>query len=104
MPSLKAFYPMSGVTNVPAFSGGGSVNDAGMDRSRPPLRWMVFEAGRLGLRTARFDRLPPNEQINEQIVIQESLTWPWWPLELVFFKRLTFTRREGADGKETTHK
>ena len=91
---------MSGVTNVPAFSGGGSVNDAGMDRSRPPLKWMVFEAGRLGLRTARFDReLLPNEQIE----IQESLTWPWWPLELVFFKRLTFTRREGADGKETTH-
>ena len=92
---------MSGVTNVPAFSGGGSVNDAGMDRSRPPLKWMVFEAGRLGLRTARFDReLLPNEQIE----IQESLTWAWWPLELFFFKRLTFTRREGADGKETTHK
>jgi len=97
--SLKVFSPMSGVTKVPAFSGGGNVNNAGMDRSRPPLRWMVFEAGGLGLRTARFDReLPPNEQIE----IQESLTWAWWPLELFFFKRLTFTRRD--DGKQTTHK
>jgi hypothetical protein len=100
VPSLKVFCPMGGVTD-PAFSGGGNVNNAGMDRSRPPLRWMVFEAGGLGLRTARFDReLPPNEQIE----IQESLTWAWWPLELFFFKRLTFTRQEGTDGKETTHK
>jgi hypothetical protein len=90
---------MDSVIDVPAFSGGGNVTNAGMDRSRPPLRWMVFEAGALGLRTARFEReLPPNEQIE----IKESLTWVWWPLELFFFKRLTFTRRE--NGKQTTHK
>ena len=90
---------MSGVTNVPAFSGGGNVNNAGMDLSRPPLRWMVFEAGGLGLRTARFDL---ELSSNEQIEVQESLTRPWWPLEFFFFKRLTFTRRE--DGKDTTYK
>jgi hypothetical protein len=70
-----------------------------MDRSRPPLRWMVFEAGALGLRTAPFGReLSPDQQIE----IQESLTWLWWPLELFPFKRLTYTRRE--QGKQTTHK
>jgi len=60
---------------------------------------MVFEAGALGLRTAPFERdLSPNEQIE----IQESLTLLWWPLELFFFGRLTYTRRE--NGKKTTHK
>ena len=73
--------------------------NAGMDRSRPPLRWMVFEAGALGLRTAPFEReLSPDEQIH----IIESLTGVWWPLELFFFNRLTYTRRE--QGKKTTHK
>ena len=69
-----------------------------MDRSRPPLRWMVFEAGALGLRTAPFERayLAPEEQIE----IKESLTWHWWLLEILPFKRLTFTR-EGR--KPTTH-
>ncbi|KIM34905.1 hypothetical protein M413DRAFT_32925 [Hebeloma cylindrosporum] len=79
--------------------GGGNVVNVGMDRSRPPLRWMVFEAGTLGLRTAPFEReLAPNEQIQ----IKESLTTLWWPLETLFFKRLTYTRR--VEGKETTHK
>jgi hypothetical protein len=70
-----------------------------MDRSRPPLRWMVFEAGALGLRTAPFERdLSPDEQIH----IKESLTGVWWLLEFLFFNRLTYTRRE--QGKKTTHK
>jgi len=68
-----------------------------MDRSRPPLRWMVFEAGALGLRTAPFER--PYLRPNEQIGIQESLRWHWWLLEILPLKRLTFTR-EG--GKPTT--
>ena len=73
--------------------------NAGMDRSRPPLRWMVFEAGALGLRTAPFERdLSPDEQIH----IKESLTLDWWPLELFPFCRLTYTRRE--QGKKTTIK
>jgi len=69
-----------------------------MDRSRPPLRWMVFEAGALGLRTAPFERdyLTPEEQID----VQESLTRHWWPLEILPFNRPTYTR-EGK--KKTTH-
>ena len=60
---------------------------------------MVFEAGALGLRTALFEReLPPDEQID----IKESLTLLWWPLELLFFKRLTYTRQE--HGKMMTYK
>ncbi|EDR01988.1 uncharacterized protein LACBIDRAFT_310142 [Laccaria bicolor S238N-H82] len=53
--------------------GGGSVYNQEMDRSTPPLRWMVFEAGAAGLRTKPFKReLKENEQIN----IIESLTGP----------------------------
>lgn len=73
--------------------------NAGMDRSRPPLRWMVFEAGALGLRTARFDRELSTE---EQFDIQESLKWYWWPLEVLPFKRLTFTREDAK--RKTTYK
>lgn len=60
---------------------------------------MVFEAGALGLSMARFEReLLPNEQIE----IKESLTRPWWLLELVPFKRLTYTRQD--QGKQITRK
>jgi hypothetical protein len=70
-----------------------------MDRSRPPLRWMVFEAGALGLRTAPFVReLHPNGQIE----IKESLTLEWWLFELFPIRRLTYTRRE--QGKRITRK
>ena len=55
--------------------------NAGMDRSRPPLRWMVFQAGALVLRTAPFER---DLSADEQIDIKESLTPLWWPLELFF--------------------
>ena len=73
------------------------MQNAEMDRSRPPLRWMVLQAGALGLRTEPFQReLSPNEQIN----IIESLTPGWWLLELCCLHRLTYTRRN--DGKKTT--
>jgi len=65
-----------------------------MDRSRPPLRWMVFEAQAVGLRMAPFNRDLSREELIE---VQESLTWPWWPLELLPIKRLSFTRKD--DGK-----
>jgi hypothetical protein len=55
---------------------------------------MVFEAGQVGLRTATLDRGFLSE---EEIKIKESLTSPWWILEILPLKRLTFTRRE--DGK-----
>jgi hypothetical protein len=93
------FGPRDSDGNILAFRGGGNVVNAGMDRSRPPLRWMVFEAGALGLRTAPFKHdLSPDQQIH----IKESLTPLWWPLEILFFNRLTYTRRE--QGKKTTHK
>ena len=98
---MSAFFlsPRDIVGNIPAFRGGGNVVNTGMDRSRPPLRWMVFEAGALGLRTAPFEsELSPAEQIH----IKESLTPVWWPLELFFFNRLTYTRRD--QGNKTTHK
>ena len=75
------------------------MNNSGMDRSRPPLRWMVLQAGALGLRTKPFER---ELTLDEQINVIESLTWVWWPLELCFFERLTYASRN--DGKKTTHK
>jgi len=55
---------------------------------------MVFEAGLVGLRTAPLERGFLSE---DEIEIKESLTWHWWILEVLPFKRPTFTRRE--DGK-----
>ena len=75
------------------FRGGGNVENRGMDRSRPPLRWMVLEARALGLRTAPFERELTR---TEQIDIKESLTQIWWPLEILPLKRLTYTRRENG--------
>ena len=73
--------------------------NARMDCSRPPLRWMVFEAGALGLRTALFEHeLSPVWEIK----VKESLTPLWWPLEFFPFKRWTYTR--GGQGKLTTHR
>jgi len=91
--------PWDSLGDIPLFRGGGNVDNPQLDRSRPPLRWMVFEAVALGLRTAPFKReLSPEEQIR----VQESLTGVWWPLELFFFDRLTYTGLE--QGEKTTHK
>ncbi|KJA23435.1 hypothetical protein HYPSUDRAFT_137760, partial [Hypholoma sublateritium FD-334 SS-4] len=79
--------------------GGGNAENRGMDRSRPPLRWMALEAGAAGLRTAGFSRELSTE---EQIEIKESLTRIWWILELLPLKRLTYTRRE--NGRPDTRK
>jgi len=65
------------------------VKNAKMDQSRPPLRWMVFQAGALGLHTEPFEHeLPHSKQIN----VVESLTWIWWLLEFFFFNGLTYMR------------
>ena len=87
------------ISNILAFRGGSNVENAGMDRDRPPLRWMVFEAGALGLLTAPFSR---ELLANEQIEIKESPAPFWWPLGLLFFRRLTYTRQE--QGKQHTRK
>ena len=83
------------------FSGGGNVENIGMDRSRPPLRWMVLEAGALGLRTAPFEYELSRA---EQIEIKESLTPVWWPLEILPLKRLTYTRQENGVPTPVTRK
>ena len=73
------------------------MQNPGMNRSRPPLRWMVLQARVLGLRTKPFERdLSRQEQIN----VIKSLTCVWWPLEVLPWYRLTYTRRN--DGKKTT--
>jgi hypothetical protein len=96
--SFTFFCSRISVDDILLHRGGGNVENPQMV-SRPPLRWMVFEAGKLGLRTAPFERdLLPNEQIN----VVESLTLLWWPLEFLPFYRLTFTRRK--EGKLNTHK
>ncbi|KAF8901488.1 WD40-repeat-containing domain protein [Gymnopilus junonius] len=77
--------------------GGGNVENPAMNRSRPPLRWMVFEAEAVGLRTAGFKG---ELSSLEMIEIKESLTWHWWPLEVLPLRRLTFTREETGT-KET---
>ncbi|KIK05052.1 hypothetical protein K443DRAFT_4064 [Laccaria amethystina LaAM-08-1] len=71
----------------------GNVENTAMDRSRPPLRWMVFEAGAAGLCTARFER---GLLAYEQISIIESLTWSWLFFEICPIKRLTFTQKENG--------
>ncbi|KJA27642.1 hypothetical protein HYPSUDRAFT_197834 [Hypholoma sublateritium FD-334 SS-4] len=81
--------------------GGGNVENAGMDRSRPPLRWMVFEAGALGLRTAPFEH---ELSSYEQIEIKQSLTGIWRLLEIYPFKRLTYMNHEnGRAGTRKPH-
>ncbi|KDR68088.1 hypothetical protein GALMADRAFT_146577 [Galerina marginata CBS 339.88] len=78
--------------------GGGNAYNASMDRSRPPLRWMVFEAGAQGLRTKRFQR---ELSFQEQVEIKESLTPAWWLLEVLPLRRLTHTRR--PNGSVNSH-
>ncbi|PPQ69955.1 hypothetical protein CVT26_013291 [Gymnopilus dilepis] len=73
--------------------GGGNVANAAMDRSRPSLRWMVFEAGAAGLRTKGFKGELSSKDLIE---VRESLTWFWRPFEFLPFPRLTFSRRKGS--------
>ncbi|KAF4622178.1 hypothetical protein D9613_009646 [Agrocybe pediades] len=78
--------------------GGGNTLNPSLDRTRPPLRWMVYEARPLGLHTSPFER---DLRDSEKVSVKESLTWVWWPFEYFPFRRLTYTRKE--NGKETTH-
>ncbi|PPQ69959.1 hypothetical protein CVT26_013295 [Gymnopilus dilepis] len=79
--------------------GGGNVENATMDRSRPSLRWMVFEAEAVGLRTKGFKGELSSKDLIE---VRESLTWIWRPFEFIPFPRLTFSREKG--GNRTTFK
>ncbi|RXW16519.1 hypothetical protein EST38_g9334 [Candolleomyces aberdarensis] len=73
--------------------GGGNAKNVGMDRSRPPSRWMASEAEKLGLRLKPFDR---ELSASEQIEFQESLKGFWHLFELLPFRRPTFARSTGA--------
>ena len=73
------------------FSGGKIVND--VDRSEPPLRWMVLEARAVGLRTARFElELSDHEQSSIRLVLRMRLRW--FLLEILPFKRPTLRRNK----------
>ncbi|RXW12342.1 hypothetical protein EST38_g13512, partial [Candolleomyces aberdarensis] len=69
--------------------GGENAVNTGMDRSRPPLRWMASQAAELGLRIGVFKR---ELKKTEQIEFKESLTGLWHLFELLPFRRLTFAR------------
>ena len=80
-------------------SGGGNAANPDMNRSRPPLRWMVYEARGLGLKTRLFER----ELLQtEKMEFKESLTGIWKLFEIIPWRRLTFTGSE--EGKEVTYK
>ncbi|KAF9543677.1 WD40 repeat-like protein [Agrocybe pediades] len=78
--------------------GGSNVQNMGMDKSRPPLRWMVHEAGSLGLRMKPFTRELSSE---EHIEVKESLTGLWTVLEWLPFRRWTFNGETAEGGRET---
>ncbi len=65
-----------------------------MDRRRPSLQWMVFEARKLGLRMERFSR---NLSGTNQIELKESLTGFWRVLEYIPFKQLGYKDQSNDD-------
>lgn len=58
-----------------------------MNRSDPPLRWMSYEAAAAGLRLLPFER---EWEIRPGISIHQSLTGPWYILEWLPVKHLTY--------------
>ena len=58
---------------------------------------MVFEAASLGLRVDEFRRRRITGE--DDITVIESLTYVWWPLEFLPFKRLSYT---SGDNEGTT--
>ncbi|KAJ2912270.1 hypothetical protein MD484_g8144, partial [Candolleomyces efflorescens] len=82
--------------------GGGNTYNAQMNRSRPPLRWMVEQAKTFGLRTAAIP--DEHEQLNEleRIDVKESLNFFWSICEILPFRRLTFNASPTARPEEAT--
>ncbi len=74
-------------------SGGGNIENMNMSRKVPPLRWMVSEAKRAGL---RMDDMRNEFQPLEKVNIIESLTGIWWFLEWLPIKRLAYTDKDTA--------
>ncbi|KAF8869684.1 hypothetical protein CPB85DRAFT_1446702 [Mucidula mucida] len=68
--------------------GGGNVENTDMSRQVPPLRWMVSEAKKAGL---RMHEICNELQSLTTVDVVESLTWPWWLLEVLPLKHLAYT-------------
>ncbi|KAF9025073.1 WD40 repeat-like protein [Hymenopellis radicata] len=68
--------------------GGGNAENTDMSRQVPPLRWMVSEAKKADL---RMDEMRNELHSPKMVDIIESLTWPWWLLEVFPMKRLAYT-------------
>ncbi|TFY54789.1 hypothetical protein EVG20_g9565 [Dentipellis fragilis] len=69
--------------------GGGNVNNLYLDHSGPPLRWMSYEATKVGLHMLPFRG---EWSLDNMVDVHESLTWVWRPLELLPFTRLSYKR------------
>jgi len=80
---------------TPTFSGRGNVKNEGVNRRKPPLRWMVLKARTYRLSTS-LRQLEEEFLKDDKIEVIESLMWPWWVLEVLpgLLKRMTFTRRK----------
>ncbi|KAA1470021.1 hypothetical protein DENSPDRAFT_774557 [Dentipellis sp. KUC8613] len=63
---------------------GGTHSDIG-----PPLRWMSYEATKVGLQMLPFRG---EWSLDNMVDVHESLTWVWRPLELLPFTRLSYKR------------
>ncbi|VDB86426.1 unnamed protein product [Peniophora sp. CBMAI 1063] len=74
--------------------GGGIEANPTLNRTRPSLRWMFFEASSAGLHLVPFKREFKDE---EEITINESLTSGWEYFEHLPFRRLTYNM---ADARE----
>ena len=65
-----------------------------LDLTRPPLKWMAFEAISLGLRLDSFKR---DLGRKEHIKVTESLTLGWWLLEILPLRHPLYTSGNRAE-------
>lgn len=77
-------------------SGGGNVANMNLDRSQPPLRWMSYEAALAGLRMLPYTK--PRD-LTPPITIHNSLTWTWWLLEILVWRKVVVSGTNGPKSK-----
>ncbi|EIM83792.1 uncharacterized protein STEHIDRAFT_62354 [Stereum hirsutum FP-91666 SS1] len=63
----------------------GTHTDIDLDQNEPPLQWMASEATAVGLKTVSVET-----RGEATVVIHESLTCPWWLLEIMPWRRLSY--------------